>query len=88
MRDENSKDSAYVRQMWSQYTRKAAHNEATSQGQIRRQPEQVHAYLKRMEEGPESEDAQTLTSWADGKLATDDQKMQNYFIKQYQRKRY
>lgn len=88
MRDEGTKDAAYVRDMWAQYSRSADFKQNTTKQQFKRQPEQVHAYLKQMEEGGDSQDAQTLKQWADGQLEKDDRNMQNYLIKQYQRKRY
>ena len=88
LRDESTKDAAYVREMWSQYTRNADYNVATAKPQIKREPEQVHAYLKQMEEGASSQDAETLKQVADGSISKDDVKMQNYLIRQFQRKRY
>lgn len=81
LRDESTKDPAYVRDMWAEYAKSADFEQATSAGQVRRQPEQVHAYLKRMEEGEDSQDAQTLSQWADGKITNEDEKMQHYLIK-------
>ena len=48
---------------------------------MKRDPEQVHAYLKTLEEGVYSEDAQTLKQVAEGQIQKDDAKMQNYLIK-------
>jgi hypothetical protein len=50
---------------------------------MKRDPEQVHAYLKTLEEGLGSEDAKTLQKVAEGQIQKDDTKMQNYLIKQY-----
>ena len=72
MRDENTRDPTYVRDMWSQYTRNSDFQEATSKAEIRREPEQVHAYLKTMEEGQDSSDAKTLSDVAAGTIAKDD----------------
>ena len=57
LRDESTKDSHYVRAMWDQYTKNTAYKQSTGKDQFRRDPEQVHAYLKRMEEGEDSADA-------------------------------
>ena len=57
LREDSTKDAAYVRDMWQQYTKNAGYQEATTKSQLRRQPEQVHAYLKKMEEGEDSADA-------------------------------
>jgi ribosomal protein S6 len=50
-RDESTKDPAYVRDMWEQYSKSADHQAATTNWQVKRNPEQVYAYLKNMEEG-------------------------------------
>ena len=83
LRDDSTKDAAYVRDMWSQYTKRASFQESTRPQQMKRDPEQVHAYLKTLEEGAASEDAQTLQRVAEGQMQKDDAKMQNYLIKQY-----
>ena len=88
LRDENTKDAAYVRDMWQEYTKNADYQQATTKSQLKRNPEQVYSYLKTMEEGPDSQDAQTVSEWASGKITSEDQKMQNYLIRQYQKKRY
>ena len=81
LRDDSTKDAAYVRDMWGEYTRRASFQDTTRPQQIKRDPEQVHAYLKTLEEGVESEDAQTLKKVAEGQMQKDDAKMQNYLIK-------
>ena len=88
LRDDSTKDAAYVRDMWSEYTKRTSFQEQTRTQHMQRDPEQVHAYLKTMEEGIESEDAQTLRKVAEGQIQKDDSKMQNYLIKQFQKKRY
>ncbi len=87
-RAEETKDPKYVREMWQQYSKEAKYTKETNDNEVRRRPEEVHAYLKKMEEGPDSEDAQTLSEVASGAINKDDQKMQNYLIRQYQKKRY
>ena len=95
LRDESTKDSVYLRDMWQEYTRNASFKSETRPEQIRRSPEQVHSYLKKLEEGVDSEDAQTLQAHADksqnsinGAINAEDVKMQQYLIKQYQKKKY
>ena len=66
LRDDSTKDAAYVRDMWQEYTKRASFEESTRPQQMKRDPEQVHAYLKTLEEGLESEDTQTLTKLAEG----------------------
>ena len=67
--------------MWEHYTKNTTFEKKTTKDEIRRQPENVHAYLKGMEEGPESRDAQTLKEYAKGAMTGDDEKMRNYLIK-------
>ena len=66
LRDDSTKDAAYVRDMWQEYTKRASFQDSTRPQQIKRDPEHVHAYLKTLEEGVGSEDAQTLKKVADG----------------------
>ena len=83
LRDESTKDSVYVRDMWQEYTKKASFEQETRSQQIQRTPEQVHAYLKQLEEGVESQDAQILREHAQkaetritGEVTQDDTRMQ------------
>lgn len=41
-----------------------------------------------MESGAEDPDAQIITEIAKGNVAQDDERMRNYLIRQYQKKRY
>ena len=88
LRDDSTKDPAYVRDMWQEYTKRASFQEKTRDQQLKRDPEQVHAYLKTLEEGIYSEDAKTLSEYAQGNITKEDSRMQNYLIKQYQKKRF
>ena len=71
-RDENMSDKKYVRDMWSQNTCNSDFHEATSMAEIRREPEQVHSYLKTLDEGQYSSDAKTLRDVNSGTIAKDD----------------
>ena len=83
LRDESTKDGAYLRDMWQEYTRNASFQSETRPQQIRRSPEQVHSYLKKLEEGVHSEDAKILQDHAEksenrinGSITSEDVKMQ------------
>ncbi len=39
LRDDSTKDQAYIRDMWEEYTRSASFNQETGTNQLRRQPE-------------------------------------------------
>lgn len=88
MKDESTRDGYLVRDLWAQYVRNSNFERNTNINEIRREPEQVHAYLKRMESGENNEDAEVISKIAMGEMAKDDVKMKNYLIKQYQKKRY
>lgn len=59
-----------------------------SEHEIRRNPEKVHSQLKIMERGADHPDAQALREYAEGQITKDDQRIRDYYIKQYQRKIY
>ena len=69
--------------MWEEYTRSASFKSETRPEQLRRSPEQVHSYLKGLEEGIDSEDAKTVREHAqradtrvNGEITSEDVKMQ------------
>ncbi len=64
LRDPSTKDAVYLRDMWQEYSKNASFQSETRPQQIRRSPEQVHSYLKSLEEGIDSEDAQTVREHA------------------------
>lgn len=64
LKDENTKDPYYIRDMWEQYTINSNFKRFTNDDEIRREPEQVHAFLKRMESGAQNEDTQVVTKVA------------------------
>ena len=68
LRDEETKDSVFIRDMWQQYTKKSTFDEITTKDEIRRNAEKVHAYLKAMESGAEHPDAKTLREYAEGQI--------------------
>lgn len=86
-KDESTKDPYFVREMWEQYTKAINFEEATQERRIQREPEKVLSYLKNMELGAQDPDAKTITGWANGEIAQDDEKMKTYFIKKFQQKR-
>lgn len=56
-KDDDTKDPEYVRAMWEQYTKHSAIQEASRPGEIKRNDEKVHAYLKSIESGVDHPDA-------------------------------
>ena len=74
--------------MWEQYTKRSQIENNASEHDIRRKPEEVHAFLKNLESGLDHPDSKTITEVAIGALKSDDEKMRNYLIKQYQKKKY
>ncbi|CDW91766.1 UNKNOWN [Stylonychia lemnae] len=88
LKDEETKDANLVRNMWTQYVRNSNFQRYTNDNEVRREQENVHAFLKKMEVGEDHEDAQTVAKVATGQMDKDDIKMRNYLIKRYQKKRY
>lgn len=74
--------------MWEQYTKQSKIDLHASDDEIRRKPEEVHAFLKNLEAGVNDTDSKTINEIAVGALKKDDEKMRNYLIKQYQKKKY
>jgi hypothetical protein len=70
LRDDSTKDPYFVREMWEQYTRNQDFMNSTNDDEVRRQPEQVHAYLKRMESGADHPDAKIINDIAQGNITT------------------
>lgn len=51
LRDESTRDPFFIRNMWEHYQRNKVFEQSASSDEIRRNPEQVYAFLKRMESG-------------------------------------
>eukprot|EP00347_Sterkiella_histriomuscorum_P012200 403369512 len=88
LKDESTKDPYLIRDLWTQYVRNAEFQRKASADEIRREPELVHAYLKRLESGADNQDAQTITKLALGEIDKSDVDLKNYLIKQYQKKKF
>lgn len=88
LKDEETKDPYLVRDLWTQYVRNAEFQRQASNYEIRREPEQVHAYLKKMESGADHEDTKVIAKLAQGEIDKNDIDLKNYLIKQYQKKKY
>ena len=85
-KDDDSRDPAFVRDMWNYYTQKTNLENVFTKKNMDKNPEKVHAVLKRMQLGEEHPDAQTLIDLAEGE--GDDQKVKDYFIKTLHKRKF
>ena len=80
-KDEEQRDSAFMREMLDHYRRVEDFKMATSDRQIERDDTTVHAYLKTMEVGGKHKDAKTLQAVQQGQAAKDDERVREYLIR-------
>mmetsp|Transcript_33068 Transcript_33068/g.50728 ORF Transcript_33068/g.50728 Transcript_33068/m.50728 type:complete len:99 (-) Transcript_33068:22-318(-) len=86
-RDKETYDENYIRFMWTRYTQLKALREGSTPKKISQDLPQVAAFVRGLQDGPESFDSKTLSSWAEGDLTFEDKQVRDYYIKQLQKRR-
>lgn len=81
-KDEETKDSHFMREMLDHYRKMEDFELSTSDRQIERNDTTVHSYLKQMELGSRHQDSKLLSKLQEGAIEKDDA-----LVKQYLRKR-
>ena len=83
-KDDEQRDSVFMREMLDHYRTYEDFDESTSERQIERHSFDVHSYLKQMEVGSKHKDAKLLKRLQDGEIKRDNKKMNEYLVRRLQ----
>ena len=83
-KDEDQRDSLFMREMLDHYRKFEDFDVSTSDRQIERNSEEVHSYLKQMEVGSEHADAKLLKSLQEGEIKRENKRINSYLVKRLQ----
>eukprot|EP00806_Schmidingerella_arcuata_P001505 Macronucleus_2358.p2 GENE.Macronucleus_2358~~Macronucleus_2358.p2 ORF type:complete len:207 (+),score=51.22 Macronucleus_2358:1-621(+) len=83
-KDDETRDSHYMRQTLDHYRKFEDFEVSTSDRQIERNDVTVHSYLKQMEVGKNHTDAKLLRKLQEGEIERDNANFQKYLVKRLQ----
>lgn len=83
-KDEETRDSSFVREMLAHYKTAETFHASTTHKQVLRNDTQVHHYLKVMESGEGHKDAKMLKELHEGKINRDAEELKEYLTKRLQ----
>ena len=84
-KDEETRDSLYMREMLDHYRKVEDFEVSTSERQVERNDTTVHAYLKEMEVGSRHADTKTLQKLQKGAIEKENQIVQEYLVRRLQK---
>ena len=82
-KDKEMYDEDYIKAMWSHYAQLKALRDGSTHQEIEENLPHVASYVRGLQEGHDSADAQTLAKWAKGDLTIEDKQVRDYYIKHY-----